>query len=40
MFVYGTYVLEEEADAQFSLDDIYGIYFKKTFYQTAIFAGK
>ena len=32
MFVYGTYVSEEEADAKFSLGD--GIYFRKTPYRT------
>ena len=41
MFVYGTYVLEGEVDANFFWV-IYGIDFRETLYQTmqAIFAGK
>ena len=39
MFVYGTYVLEREVDAKFSLGDVWKL-FKKILYQTTIFAGK
>ena len=30
MFIYGTYVLEEEADAKFSLSDIWNLFQEDT----------